>query len=34
MLLVAAAGNNGYDRKGTITYPAEYYSVITVGAVD
>lgn len=34
ILLVAAAGNNGYDRKGTITYPAKYDSVIAVGAVD
>jgi subtilisin len=34
MLLIAATGNNGYDRKGTITYPAKYDSVIAVGAVD
>jgi subtilisin len=34
MLLVAAAGNSGYDRKGTIGYPAKYDSVIAVGAVD
>ncbi|MFT9488200.1 MAG: S8 family peptidase [Tepidibacillus sp.] len=34
ILLVAAAGNNGYDKKGTITYPAKYDSVIAVGAVD
>ena len=34
ILLVAAAGNNGYDKKGTITYPASYDSVIAVGAVD
>jgi subtilisin len=34
ILLVAAAGNNGFDRKGTITYPAKYDSVIAVGAVN
>lgn len=34
LLLIASAGNNGYDRKGTITYPAAYDSVIAVGAVD
>jgi subtilisin len=34
MLLVAAAGNSGYNRKGTIGYPAKYDSVIAVGAVD
>jgi subtilisin len=34
ILLVAAAGNNGYDKKGTITYPAKYDTVIAVGAVD
>jgi subtilisin len=34
LLLVAAAGNNGYDESGTITYPAKYDSVIAVGAVD
>ena len=34
ILLVAAAGNNGYAKKGTITYPAAYDSVIAVGAVD
>lgn len=34
ILLVAAAGNNGYDRKGTITYPAKYDSVVAVGAID
>jgi subtilisin len=34
ILLVAAAGNEGFDRKGTITYPAKYNSVIAVGAVD
>lgn len=34
VLLVASAGNNGFDRKGTITYPAKYDSVIAVGAVD
>ena len=34
ILLVAAAGNNGYSKKGTITYPAAYDSVIAVGAVD
>lgn len=34
ILLVASAGNNGYDKKGTITYPAAYDSVIAVGAVD
>lgn len=34
ILLVAAAGNNGYDKKGTITYPAKYDSVVAVGAID
>ncbi|MFC4767622.1 S8 family peptidase [Effusibacillus consociatus] len=34
ILLIASAGNNGYDPKGTITYPAAYDSVIAVGAVD
>jgi subtilisin len=34
ILLVASAGNYGYDKKGTITYPAKYDSVIAVGAVD
>ncbi len=34
ILIVAAAGNNGYAKKGTITYPAAYNSVIAVGAVD
>lgn len=34
ILLVASAGNNGYNSKGTITYPAAYDSVIAVGAVD
>ncbi|HEY0827869.1 MAG TPA: S8 family peptidase, partial [Bacilli bacterium] len=34
ILLVAAAGNNGYDRMGTISYPAKYKSVIAVGALD
>ncbi len=33
ILLVAAAGNNGYSKKGTIGYPAAYSSVIAVGAV-
>lgn len=34
ILLVAAAGNYGYARQGTITYPAAHNSVIAVGAVD
>jgi subtilisin len=34
ILVVASGGNNGYDRKGTISYPAKYSSVIAVGAVD
>lgn len=34
LLLVASAGNRGYDKKGTITYPAAYDSVIAVGAID
>ncbi|WP_334313223.1 S8 family serine peptidase [Terrihalobacillus insolitus] len=34
VLLVGAAGNTGYDRKGTIGYPAKYDSVIAVGAVN
>lgn len=34
ILIVGAAGNNGYDKKSTITYPAKYDSVIAVGAVD
>jgi subtilisin len=34
ILLVAAAGNSGYDRKGTITYPAKYDTVVAVGAID
>lgn len=34
VLLVAATGNNGFDKKGTITYSAKYDSVIAVGAVD
>jgi len=31
---VASAGNLGYDKKGSITYPAAYDSVIAVGAID
>lgn len=34
ILLISAAGNEGYNRKGTITYPAAYKSVIAVGAID
>lgn len=34
ILVVASAGNNGYSKKGSITYPAAYDSVIAVGAVD
>lgn len=34
ILLIAAAGNSGYDKRGTILYPARYNSVIAVGAVD
>ncbi|APH07197.1 hypothetical protein A9C19_20320 [Bacillus weihaiensis] len=34
MLIVASAGNNGYSKKGSLTYPAKYSSVISVGAVD
>jgi len=34
MLLVASAGNMGYNKKGSITYPAAYDSVIAVGAID
>lgn len=34
VLLVASAGNKGYDKKGTITYPAKYNTVIAVGAVN
>lgn len=34
ILLVAAAGNKGFDQKGTISYPAMYNSVIAVGALD
>lgn len=34
ILLLAAAGNSGYDKRGTIQYPAKYNSVIAVGAVD
>jgi subtilisin len=34
ILLVSSAGNGGYHRKGTITYPAAYDSVIAVGALD
>lgn len=34
ILLVASAGNQGYDRKGNITYPAAYDSVLSVGAVN
>ncbi|WP_163537364.1 S8 family peptidase [Gracilibacillus sp. YIM 98692] len=34
VLLVGAAGNNGFDRKGNVGYPAKYDSVIAVGAID
>ncbi|MDP1420378.1 S8 family serine peptidase [Peribacillus simplex] len=34
ILIVASAGNNGYSKKGSITYPAKYSSVISVGAVN
>lgn len=34
ILLISSAGNNGYDKKGSITYPAAYEAVIAVGAVD
>lgn len=34
ILLVAAAGNNGYARKDTINYPGSYNSVNAVRAVD
>ncbi|WP_199622598.1 S8 family peptidase [Paenibacillus alkalitolerans] len=34
MLIVAAAGNRGFNSEGTIEYPAKYGSVIAVGAVD
>ena len=34
ILLIAAAGNDGYGAKGTITYPAAYSAVIAVGAID
>lgn len=34
ILLVAAAGNYGYSKKGTIIFPAPYDSVIVVGAID
>ena len=34
ILLIASAGNNGFNKKGSITYPAAYQSVIAVGAVD
>ncbi|WP_339063965.1 S8 family peptidase [Tepidibacillus marianensis] len=34
ILLIASAGNNGFSKKGSITYPAAYDSVIAVGAVD
>ncbi len=34
ILLIASAGNNGFNKKGNICYPAAYDSVIAVGAVD
>lgn len=34
IVLVASAGNNGYERKGSISYPAKYDTVIAVGAID
>lgn len=34
ILVIAAAGNNGFDKKGNINYPAKYSSVIAVGAID
>lgn len=34
LLLVSAAGNNGGGKKDTISYPANYSSVIAVGAID
>jgi hypothetical protein len=30
----SSAGNNGFDRKGTITYSLKHHSVIAVGSVD
>ncbi|MBU8907633.1 S8 family peptidase [Desertibacillus haloalkaliphilus] len=34
LLIVAAAGNTGTEKEDTINYPAQYSSVIAVGAVD
>lgn len=34
ILLIAAAGNDGSAKKSTVDYPAEYKSVIAVGAID
>ncbi|PGA79653.1 alkaline serine protease [Bacillus wiedmannii] len=34
ILLIASAGNNGYKKTDTITYPAKFESVIAVGALD
>lgn len=34
ILIIASAGNAGYNKKGSITYPAKYSSVISVGAIN
>jgi subtilisin len=34
ILIIAAAGNSGFNKKGNITYPAKYNSVMAVGAID
>lgn len=34
ILLIAAAGNNGFEEKGSMEYPALYKTVIAVGATD
>lgn len=33
-ILVSGAGNSGFNKKGNITYPAKYTSVIAVGSVE
>lgn len=34
ILIIAAAGNEGYSNEGSITYPARYKSVIAVGSIN
>ncbi|WP_268569113.1 S8 family peptidase [Paenibacillus larvae] len=34
VMIVASAGNQGFNPKGNVAYPASYNNVIAVGAVD